>query len=114
MAIFDILTTAAKIAKESGKLELQGEILGVYEKLLEQQQKISDLEIENRELKDARDLKKNLVYRGEVYYLQKDSDKEDGPFCSLCHDTKKLLVRMTPWNETCKKCMNCKGVYSIL
>ena len=34
MGILDVLKTAATVAKESGKLELQGEILGVYEKLL--------------------------------------------------------------------------------
>jgi len=106
MGIFDILTTAATIAKESGKLELQGEILGVYEKLLEQQKKISDLEIENRELKDKINTKEDLIVKNDAYYTKSG----DGPFCLTCHGSKGLLVRMISWGAGQHKCNNCNHV----
>ena len=108
MAIFDILKTAATIAKESGKLELQGEILGVYEKLLEQQKKISDLESENKELKEKLKITESLKYENNAYWVTQD-DKKDGPFCSRCWDVEKNLVRIkqrvdSPSFHTCPEC----------
>lgn len=106
MGIFDILTTAANIAKESGKLELQGEILGVYEKLLEQQKKISDLEFENRELKEKIKTREDLVVKNDAYWTKIG----DGPFCMTCHGAKDLLVRMISWGKGQHKCNNCNHV----
>ncbi len=117
MGIFDVLTKAANIAKESGKLELQGEILSVYEKLLEQQKKISDLEQENKELKEEIYKKENITPRDGVYYQILQSGKEDGPFCTLCYDDGGKLIRMdigsfpigvmphpTYYSKRCPKC----------
>ncbi|MEK7538739.1 MAG: hypothetical protein AAB552_02765 [Patescibacteria group bacterium] len=95
MGIFDILSSAAKIAKESGKLELQGEILGVYEKLLEQQKKISDLETENRELKQQLKTKEALVFEGNVYWINdNDNDKKNGPFCKICYEKENKMITL--------------------
>ncbi len=107
MGIFDILTTAANIAKESGKLELQGEILGVYEKLLEQQKKISDLEGENKTLKEKLEIKENLVYENNIYWIEKDN-KRDGPYCTCCWDSEHKLIRLHTNTMTSRvHCPNC-------
>ncbi len=106
MGIFDILTTAANIAKESGKLELQGEILGVYEKLLGQQKKISDLESENRGLKEKIKTKESLIVKNDAYWTKEG----DGPFCLTCHDSKDLLIHMVSWGAGQHKCNNCNHV----
>jgi hypothetical protein len=112
MGILDVLKTAATVAKESGKLELQGEILGVYEKLLEQQKKISDLESENKELKEKLKITDGLKYENNAYWVVQD-DKKDGPYCSCCWDNDKKPIRMQPCGNPayfdCPKCAN-KGV----
>jgi hypothetical protein len=112
MTVFDILKTAATIAKESGKLELQGEILGVYEKLLEQQKRISDLESENKDMKEKLKIQEDLVFGNNAYWIEKDTKKE-GPYCSCCWDNDKKPIRMQPCGNPayfdCPKCAN-KGI----
>src|SRR3989344_8251113 len=93
MGIFDVLKTAATIAKESGKLELQGEILGIYEKLLEQQKKISDLETDNKELKGKLKTRGDLKFEKNAYWILSE-EKKDGPFCTGCWDYENLLMRL--------------------
>jgi len=110
MGIFDILTTAATIAKESGKLELQGEILGIYEKLLEQQKKIADLDLENKDLKEKLELKKKLYFERNAYWIV-DSENKDGPYCTKCKDSNDKMIRMRVgnYNFGWAVCPNCNG-----
>lgn len=93
MAIFDVLKTAAKIAQEAGKIDLYGQILEVYEKLLEQQTKILTLEEENKDLRKRLNTKENLTYQNNAYWVIQD-EKKDGPFCSRCWDVQQNLVRI--------------------
>lgn len=92
MAIFDELKTIGKILQEAGKIEQYQQILETQEKLLEMQKKIIDLENENQKLKEQLDIKDNLIYKEELYWL-KNGSYEDGPFCSRCWDVNKKLVR---------------------
>lgn len=110
MSVFEELKTVAKTLQEVGKIEQYQQILEIQEKLLGMQKKIFELEEKNKKLQDEKKIEKNLVYTAEVYYLR-EGGKEDGPFCALCYDTKKLLVRMTDWNDNSKKCQNCGKVY---
>jgi hypothetical protein len=110
MGMFDVLKIAANIAKESGKLELQGEILGVYEKLLEQQKKITDLEEDNKILKDKLDLKHKLHFERNAYWII-DGEKKDGPFCTKCKDSNDKMIRLRVGNYEYMgwaNCPNCK------
>jgi len=76
------------------------------------QKKIFELEENNRELKEELKIKKTLAYKAEAYYSM-DDGKEGGPFCSLCYDTKKVLVRMTHWDDDRNKRPNCEKIYQI-
>jgi hypothetical protein len=111
MAIFDVLKTAAKVAQEAGKIELYGEILQVYEKLLDQQKRIADLETDNIELRKQLTVKGNLIFERNAYFLSKDEQK-DGPFCTRCKDVSDKMVRMCPGNyigggwALCPECRN--------
>ena len=108
MSIFDELKSIAKILREADKIPQYEQILGIQEKLLEMQSKIAELTLENKELKESINLKKNLVHKGEVYYF-KEEDKEIGPFCANCYDARGLLMRMTNWvNAEKKRCPNCE------
>ncbi len=93
MVIFDVVKTAAKVAQEAGKIELYGEILQVYEKLLDQQKCIADLESENKELRQRLELEESLLFERNAYW-RLENDQKDGPFCSRCKDTENKLVRM--------------------
>lgn len=109
MGIFEALKVAANIAKESGKLELQGELLSIYEKLLEQQKKISDLEQDNKNLINKLETKGVLFFENNAYWIN-ENDKKDGPYCSCCWDDNKKTIRMQPCGSqayySCPKCEN--------
>lgn len=108
MAIFDVLKTAAKVAQEAGKIELYGQILEVYEKLLEQQKKIDELERENKTLSEKLEIKENLVYENNAYWMIRNGQKE-GPFCTVCWDADKRAVRLHPdGNPAYYRCQKCK------
>jgi hypothetical protein len=50
---------------------------------------------------------KNLIFESKAYWLQKKDGTKDGPFCSNCWDTKKLMVRLHV-SDSHHECPNCK------
>ncbi|MSR87923.1 MAG: hypothetical protein EXS69_02050 [Candidatus Zambryskibacteria bacterium] len=112
MAIFDVLKTAAKVAQEAGKIDLYGQILEVYEKLLEQQKQIVELEGVNKELREKLETKESLQYQNGAYWAVKEDASKDGPFCSRCWDVEKNTVRLKPCgNQAFHSCPECKSQF---
>ena len=109
MAIFDELKSIGKILQEAGKIEQYQQILDALQKLLEMQNKISELEAEKRDLREKLDIKENLKYENNTYWIYRD-DKKDGPFCSRCWDVSKNLVRIKQSisNSAFHACPECK------
>jgi hypothetical protein len=108
MAIFDELKSVGKVLQEAGKIEQYKQILEAQEKLLEMQKKIQELENENMELRGSLKIKENLIFEKGMYWILEDN-KKDGPFCSVCYDDKKKLIRLhAGMNERsfCKACRN--------
>lgn len=112
MAIFDELKSIAKTLQEAGKIELYQQILDIQEKLLEMQKRISDIEIENKELREKLKIQESLVFKDNAYWTEKGG-KKDGPYCSCCWDNDRKTIRMQPCGNPayfdCPKCKN-KGV----
>ena len=75
MAIFDVLKTTAFVLKEANKIEEYQKILDVLEQLLEMQKRISDLETENKELKEKLKIQESLVFENNAYWIKKDGKK---------------------------------------
>src|SRR3989338_5684032 len=112
MAIFDELKSVASTLQEAGKIEQYRQILDAQKELLEMQKQIADITNENKELKEKLEIKESLVYKDNVYWIEKEN-KKDGPFCSCCWDNDKKTIRMQPCGNPvyfdCPKCKN-KGV----
>lgn len=106
MAIFDELKSVAGVLQEAGKIEQYRQILDAQKELLEMQKRISDLEFENRELKEKFKIKEDLVVKNDAYWTKAG----DGPFCLTCHGSKNLLIRMVSWGMGQHKCNNCNHV----
>jgi|SRR6267154_711510 len=93
MGIIDNFKDVFKVADTLNNLEL-------YKKLTELQTRTMEVEEENRALKDqiaqlTAELatKASLKHDGEQYWTEKDG-RRDGPFCAVCWDVDKKLVRM--------------------
>lgn len=98
MAIFDELKSVAKTLREAEKIPQYEQILNIQEKLLEMQNRIFDLEGENRELKSKLSEREKILLRAGVYYKIIEDGKEDGPFCTLCYDDEQKFIRMEKGN----------------
>ena len=78
MAIFDELKSVAGVLQEAGKIEQYRQILDAQKELLEMQKRISDLESENKSLKEKLEIKDTLIFERNAYWVEKDA-KKDGP-----------------------------------
>ncbi len=109
MVIFDELKSIAGTLREADKIPQYEQILGIQEKLLEMQNKISELDTENRVLKEKLETKESLAYENNAYWIIKDG-KKDGPLCSSCWDDNKKTIRMQPCgNPAFFDCPLCKN-----
>jgi len=86
MGIIDNFKDLFKVADTVNNIEL-------YKKLSELQTAVFALEEENRSLKEQLNIKNNLTFEDEQYWLNKNGQKE-GPFCNVCWDIDSKLVRM--------------------
>ncbi len=106
MDILKGLGTVADVLRKADKIPEYQEILVAMEKLTTQQSRISELETENRELKQKLKTREELVSKNDAYWTKEG----DGPFCLTCHGSKDLLIRMITWGKGQHKCNNCNHV----
>ncbi len=111
MSIIEGLTSAAKILRESDKIEQYQLILDAQKELLENQKKIRELEEEVKKLKDISNFKKTSKFRNNCYWSEGEQGKIDGPFCSKCVETDDRILRLHIRQEDgYAKCPNCKNI----
>jgi endogenous inhibitor of DNA gyrase (YacG/DUF329 family) len=106
MGVIEELKSIGKVLQEAGKIEQYRQILDAQQKLLEMQSRISELEIDNRSLRDKLAKKDDFVYdKTRSSYW---TENGDGPFCSRCWDVEKNTVRLKPYNNlafhSCPEC----------
>jgi hypothetical protein len=106
MDIIKGLSTAADVLKKAHKIPEYQQILDAMERLTTQQGRISELEIENRNLKEKLKTREELIVKNDAYWKKNG----DGPFCLTCHGSKDLLIRMVSWGAGQHKCNNCNNV----
>jgi len=109
MAIFNELKSIGKILQEAGKIEQYKQILEAQKELLKMEKRIQDLEKENRKLKEKLEIKENLIFEKNAYWLKKENGERDGPFCSVCWDDSNKLIRLRVGDyqlgwASCPKC----------
>jgi len=111
-------TEIAKVIKDSGtsleqaefKLQLADLISALADAKIEIaniREAISEKEAQINELNQKLELKENIVWKKPYYFVVKD-DKQDGPYCQKCYDSKQLLIRLQG-EEGWWKCHECKS-----
>lgn len=109
MDIINGLTSAAKVLREADKIEQYQMILDAQETILGYQRKISELVEENKKMKDITSFKEKAVFNNNCYWLKKEDDITDGPFCSKCIDGNNLIIRLHVRSDGYANCPNCKN-----
>jgi len=93
MGIFDDLKSAANVLQEAGKLKELQQLLNAQKELLEMQNMIKTQAEEIEILKEKLKIKGDIFFESNAYWLKKENDSKEGPFCSGCWDNQnKQLV----------------------
>lgn len=108
MSILDDLSKAASVLRKADKINEYEIILQAQEKLVDYQKRNSELESQNNILRDKLEIKENLIFEKNAYWINKNQTKE-GPYCTLCWDDEKKLIRITEGSyiggwALCSKC----------
>ncbi|HNW71674.1 MAG TPA: hypothetical protein PKZ36_00310 [Candidatus Paceibacterota bacterium] len=109
MDIINGLTSAAKVLREADKIEQYQMILDAQETILGYQRKISELEEENKKLKDVSSFKEKSDFKNNCYWLKKEDNTTDGPFCSKCVESDDRIIRLHVRSDGFATCPNCKN-----
>lgn len=94
MGIVENIKSVASTVQQIDNIELYSKILNVQKEAMDLLQENRELKIENEDVKDKLKIKDSLCHDRESYWIKKDVNESDGPFCTRCWDVDKNLVRM--------------------
>jgi hypothetical protein len=99
-----ILDTLDKVVIVQGSLyQAQNELMRLQEEKRQLSEKV-------RSLEDKLALQEAMTFDGRMYWKMQD-EKKDGPFCQLCWDSEKLLIRLQGNENDQWYCCKCRGSY---
>ena len=109
----------AKFLKDSSdsleKAEVKLKLADLIESLADIKTKMADIkeallesEQEKQELKNALEIKTKLQFEMPYYWSNKDDGTKDGPFCQLCYDKEKKLIRLQDEKNGEWRCLSCR------
>jgi len=110
MGFLSKLKTIIKVLWNAGKIKEYSQILETQEKLLKMQDQMELVEEENKRLKGALRNKEALVFRNGAYWKKENGD---GPYCSLCLEKDKKLIRLTYTNPSRSRCPACDNSFPV-
>lgn len=92
MGVIDTAKEAVQLVQKIDNIELYRTILDLQSDALKTVEENSKLRDRIKELETAFAIKDTLVFEDNSYFVVKDSSK-DGPYCTICWDTDRKLVR---------------------
>lgn len=109
----------AKLIKESSgslqKAEIDLKLAELISSLADVKMKMADIkdalmesENEKKELKAKLELQAKLEFEMPYYWTIEEDGKKDGPFCQLCYDKERKLIRLQDGNNGEWSCLACK------
>lgn len=110
MGAVENIKEIADLIKKIGDIDL-------YRKIVELEQEVFELSRQNRiyqseieDLKNLFNVKQNIKYVGQVYYVEGDPD----PYCPKCWEVSKALVHLTESaSPSFGHCPNCNKSFRV-
>jgi hypothetical protein len=91
MSVIDTAKEAVMLVQKIDNIELYKKILDLQSDALKLVEENGKLEGEIQELEEAFKIKDTLLFEDNHYYIK---EPKDGPFCTLCWDKERKLVRL--------------------
>jgi len=101
--IFDLI-------KKGATLEAQEKIMELREICIKLQEENHNFRRRITELKNILSISKNLIWESPYYWVKSD-DGKDGPFCQVCYDKEKHLIRLQKHGKSAWSCYSCENSY---
>jgi hypothetical protein len=93
MSVIDTAKEAVMLVQKIDNIELYRKILDLQSDALKMVEENGKLKEEIKELEKAFQIKDQLIFENNHYYVLKD-DSKDGPYCTYCWDKDRKLVRL--------------------
>jgi hypothetical protein len=93
MGVLDTAKEAVQLVQKIDNIELYRQILDLQSEALKVVEENGKLKEQVKSLEEAWIIKDSLVFENNGYFVMKGGEK-DGPYCTLCWDTDRKLVRM--------------------
>jgi hypothetical protein len=112
MSILDTAREVVGIVQKIDNIELYKQILGLQSDILKLFEENTNLHQEISSLTEQLKIKAALIYDRQLdAYICKDAnDQIDGPFCTVCWDSDKKLIRMSQGGYNGHYCGYCTTV----
>ncbi|MBS1702856.1 MAG: hypothetical protein JST12_14425 [Armatimonadetes bacterium] len=94
MTIIEATKELVRLTGNMQNIELRTTIADIQDKALGLQEENASLREKIRDLEESLRMKNKLVPRLNSYWAQRKDQPEDGPYCTVCWDTKRQAVRM--------------------
>ena len=99
-----------ELLKKGATIEAQEKIMELRETALQLQEESIEFKKKIKELEEAIETKNCIVWEAPYYFIEKDN-KKDGPFCQLCYDKEKLLIRLHEGKKGSWSCHSCEKIF---
>jgi len=93
MGILDTAKDVITLVQKADNLELVKQVLALQSDIMKMMEENRELKEEIRGLTDKLRTRAKLVFRDNTYWMETETG-QDGPYCSPCHDTGQILVRL--------------------
>lgn len=108
MSLYDGIKDVAKIVQQADNIDLYRQLLDLGAQALEMQNKIVELTLENKQLKDNKKLEEDIERHSELFVTLK-SDTQKIKYCSHCWDAEQKLIQINCNGNGLANCPHCKN-----
>lgn len=106
MGIYEAIKDGVEVARKADNIEVMKQLLDAQKECLDLLDENRKLKERIRELEESQRITGELVFR-ESSYFRPSATGEEGPFCSVCWDVDRRLVRMHEGSYGQHYCMHC-------
>ncbi len=99
-----------ELIKKGATLEAQEKIMELREIGIQLQEENHNLRKRITDLESILSISNNLIWESPYYWVKPD-DAKDGPFCQVCYDKEKRLIRLQKLGKGAWSCYSCKNNY---
>lgn len=112
MSLYDGIKDVAKVIQKADNIELYRQLLDLGQQALDMQAEIERLTKENRELREAQELKTKII-RHEEPFITLEGHSDNERYCATCYGREHVLIQVRDLHNGYFSCPGCQtgGIY---